>query len=270
MPTSQNGYSANDRSVIASYTVPGTNLRIALRKGDVSVVLLEYLRRYNAEVEPLSHNPQDLWGYAERTIRGSSTTLSNHASGTAADCRATRHGLGATGTFTAAELTALNRLLAWFEGVIRHGKDYVGRKDPMHGEIDKGPPEVARIANKIRNRGSATGGASSVSAGEKDIVIDNRQVSGAGTLRLICPTGKAGLLTARAWISAVSSGPQGGSVRGWFQTDTGGISDFSWTVGFRDGLSDRPWAEFPDGASQVNLQYNFPSGGTLCLEALPK
>jgi hypothetical protein len=108
--TSQNGYSANDRSVIASYTVPGTTLKIALRKGDVSVVLLDYLRRYNAEVEPLTHVPQDLWGYAERTIRGDSATLSNHASSSAVDCRATRHGLGMTGTFTAAELSRLDNV----------------------------------------------------------------------------------------------------------------------------------------------------------------
>lgn len=150
MATSQNGYSANDRSMIASYTVPGTTLKVALRKGDVSVVLLEYLRRYHREVESLYHVPQDLWGYAERTIRGSSTTLSNHASGTAVDARAVKNGLGMTRTFTPAQEQALDRLLAWFEGVLRHGKDYAGRKDPMHAEIDKGPAEVARIANKIR------------------------------------------------------------------------------------------------------------------------
>lgn len=153
MPTSQNGYSANDRSVIASYTVPGTSLKVALRRGDVSVVLLEYLRRYNVEVEPLTHNPQDLWGYAERTIRGSSTTLSNHASGTAVDGRATRHPLGVRGTFTAQQLAALDRLLFWFEGVIRHGKDYTGRVDEMHAEVDRGAAEVKRIADKIRSGG---------------------------------------------------------------------------------------------------------------------
>lgn len=156
MPTSANGYSANDRSVIASYTVPGTTLRIALRKGDVSVVLLEYLRRYHREVESLYHKPQDLWGYAERTIRGSSTRLSNHASGTAADARAVRHPLGAVGTFRASELHALNRLLAFFEGVLRHGKDYSGRKDEMHVEINRGSAEVARIARKIRSGASPT------------------------------------------------------------------------------------------------------------------
>lgn len=150
MPTSQNGFSANDRSVIASYTVPGTSLRIALRKGDVSVVLLEFLRRYHLEVEPLHNTPQDLWGYAERTIRGSSTTLSNHASGTAVDVRATAHPLGKRGTFTPAKLAALRRLLADFGPVLRWGGDYVSRPDEMHIEINAGATTVKRLADGIR------------------------------------------------------------------------------------------------------------------------
>lgn len=150
MPNSANGWSANDRSVIATYTVPGTTLRVPLRKGDVSVVLLEYLRRYHLEVESLYHVPQDLWGYAERTIRGSSTTLSNHASGTAVDARAVKNGLGMVRTFTAKQEAALDRLLAWFDGVLRHGKNYSGRKDPMHAEINRGAAEVRRVADKIR------------------------------------------------------------------------------------------------------------------------
>lgn len=151
MPNSQNGYSANDRSVIATYTVPGTTLKIPLRKGDVSVVLLEYLRRYHLEVESLYNQPQDLWGYAERTIRGSSATLSNHASGTAVDARAVKNGLGMRGTFTAAQEHALDRLLAFFEGVVRHGRSYATRPDPMHAEINAGAAAVKRIADKVRS-----------------------------------------------------------------------------------------------------------------------
>lgn len=151
MATSQNGLSANDRSLIASYTVPGTTLRVALRKGDVSVILLEYLRRYHTEVESLFHTPQDLWGYAERTIRGSSTTLSNHASGSAVDCRATRHPLGATGTFTPREYAALERLLGDFQGVLRHGMSFRSRKDEMHCEVVGTPAQVKALAEAIRS-----------------------------------------------------------------------------------------------------------------------
>lgn len=276
MATSQNGYSANDRSVIGSYTVPGTTLKIALRKGDVSVVLLEYLRRYHLEVESLYNTPQDLWGYAERTIRGSATTLSNHASGTSADARAVKNGLGRRNTFTPEQEAAIDRLLAWFEGVLRHGKDYRSRPDPMHVEINKGPAEVRRIADKIR---SLHNGATSAVAAttptlapsrKADIVIDNIRVQGDGTMRLICPVGNASALTSRAFLSSACDGPDKATVRGWFQSDRTGISEFAWTINFRDGISDRPYIEFPDGATQVNLHYSFPNGGVLCLEAMPK
>lgn len=174
MLTSQNGYSANDRSVIASYTVPGTALRIALRKGDASVVLLDYLARYNREVEPLSHDPQDLWGYAERTIRGESTTLSNHSSGTAVDTRATRHPLGSVGTFTADELDDLNALLADYNGVIRHGKDYIGRKDPMHAELVGTPTQIKRVADRIRSRSDSAVSLAPTPPPEDDLRDDER------------------------------------------------------------------------------------------------
>lgn len=147
---SQNGWTAPGRSVIATYTVPGTTLRIPLRTGDVSVILLEYLRRYHREVESLYNQPQDLWGYASRNVRGSATTVSNHASGTAVDARAVKNGLGMRGTFTTAQEHALDRLLAYFEGVLRHGKSYTSRPDPMHAEINAGAAAVKRIADKIR------------------------------------------------------------------------------------------------------------------------
>lgn len=153
---SQNGWTCPGRSVIATYTVPGTTLRIPLRKGDVSVILLDFLARYHREVESLYHNPQDLWGYADRTVRGSSTTVSNHASGTAADHRAVDHPLGKRGTFTAAEVHALNRILAFYEGVLRHGKDYTGRADEMHVEINAGAAAVKRVADKVRSGAQPT------------------------------------------------------------------------------------------------------------------
>lgn len=274
MATSQNGYSANDRSVIASYTVPGTNLRVSLRKGDVSVVLLEYLRRYNLEVEPLAHNPQDLWGYAERTIRGSSTTLSNHASGTAVDCRATRHGLGQTGTFNARELGALNNLLGWFEGVLRHGKDYTGRKDPMHAEIDRGPPDVARIANKIR-RAPAHGGGSSISAParpkELPLMIERALAQGLSEGRIVCPTGSASSLVDQSWVSVSLAG--GGRVQIWFQKGArsdaappGAGNPVDWTI-FN---AERPWVAVPSGTEYIEYRISADGPGSLLIEQKPK
>lgn len=106
---------------------------------------------------------------------------------------------------------------------------------------------------------------------EKELMIDNRTIApGQGSIRLIVPTGNASSITARSWVSATVNGGDAGSLHGWFQSDTGGISDFSWTVGFRDGRSDRPWAEIPSGTTQININYSLPQGGTICLEAVGK
>lgn len=149
---SQNGFSANDRTRIASYTIPGTKIRVALRKGPCSVVLLDLAAFVHANVEPLDHGPLDDWGYAERTIRGSSTTLSNHASGTALDLNSTRHPLGKTGTWTPEQRKKIHDRLRFYDGVIRWGGDYTGRPDEMHFEINAGLDAVKRVAAKLRDQ----------------------------------------------------------------------------------------------------------------------
>jgi hypothetical protein len=145
---SANGWSANDRSVIASYSLPGG--RVALRKGDVSVVLLWCASRWHERMEPLVW--PGVWGYAERLIRGSSTTISNHASGTAIDINAPQHPLGvpAVKTFSTLEIRAIHAILDYCEGVVRWGGDYDGRPDSMHLEINSDAAGVRRIADKIR------------------------------------------------------------------------------------------------------------------------
>lgn len=245
MPVSQNGYSANDRSVIASYTVPGTSLKIALRKGDASVILLEYLRRYNTEVEPLTHNPQDLWGYAERTIRGSSTTLSNHASGTAVDHRAVAHPLGARNTYSPEKKKALLNLLAWFEGAIRWGGSYSGRVDEMHAELD-GPASLhARIANKVRG-GPVTPTPVLVAPPGDDPLQCFEWPSGKSHHKLIVPVGNASMLVARAWYSMACDG-EITKYDVWIQGDNGGIAEYHGTL----AKDKRVWWELPSGTTQL-------------------
>ena len=163
MATSQNGYRANDRSLIASYKVPGG--KISMRKGDVATVLSYVANRFHSEVEPLKWPGN--WGYAERKIRGGSS-LSNHASGTAIDLNAPAHYLGARGTFSAKQVRAIRRILNDCGGVIRWGGDYRGRKDEMHFEINAGTAAVARVAKAIRagkkpgpSGGAVSGGGSS-------------------------------------------------------------------------------------------------------------
>lgn len=148
---SQNGYTANDRSIIRSYTIPGTTTKVALRMGDTSVCLLHFLAWFDKNIESIDGGPLDDWGYAERPIRGSKTVLSNHASGTGVDVNASRHPLGKRGTFTAEQTAKIRAKLKEYGGVIRWGGDYEHRADEMHFEINRGIAAVKAIADKIRS-----------------------------------------------------------------------------------------------------------------------
>ena len=143
---SQNGWKANDRSLIASYALPGGG-KVAVRKGDVATILVYVAKRFHSEVENLIWPGN--WGYAERPIRGG-TSLSNHASGTAIDLNAPRHPLGKRGTFSKSQVRKIKAILADCGGVIRWGGNYSGRKDEMHFEINAGSAAVRRVARAIR------------------------------------------------------------------------------------------------------------------------
>lgn len=148
---SQNGWSASQASLMATYTIPGTAVRVTLRKGDASVVLLYLAGQYDATVEKLAQ--ADTGGYNPRSIIGA-RTLSNHASGTAMDLRWNRHVRGKKGTFTAAEKAAVRKILAFVnaeEKVVRWGEDYVSAPvDGMHFEVIGSPAAVSRTADRIR------------------------------------------------------------------------------------------------------------------------
>jgi phage gp16-like protein len=147
MAYSQNGYKAKDFTLIASYTAPGTNVRVSVRKGDVSVVLLYLMEQFNKHVEPLRQ--VDTGGYNPRSILGGNV-LSNHASGTAVDLNWNSHPMGRRGTFTATKVKAIRKILAFLDGVVRWGGDYRTRPDDMHFEVVASPAKVATVANKIR------------------------------------------------------------------------------------------------------------------------
>lgn len=162
MAVSQNGWKANDRSLIASYNVPGG--RIAIRKGDVATILVYVAKRFHSEVENLIWPGN--WGYAERPIRGSRTT-SNHASGTAIDLNAPRHPLGKRGTFSKSQVRKIKKILSDCGGVVRWGGNYSGRKDEMHFEINAGSARVREVARAIRagKKPGPSGGATASPAG---------------------------------------------------------------------------------------------------------
>lgn len=161
MPTSQNGWPANDITRTQSYKIRGTDRALRLVKGVAGELLAELAAWLHANVEPMTPDKEyDDWGYAERPIRGSTTTLSNHASGTAFDFNATQHGLGVVGTWSASERLKVNTLLTRMGGVVRWGDNYVNRKDGMHFEINVKPTTAGlnAIANALKVLKASTPG----------------------------------------------------------------------------------------------------------------
>lgn len=145
MVVSQNGWPANDPTAVSSRPVPGTDVKLTVRKGAAGDLLLFVAGLFDTHVEDIDNarGGLDDWGYAERPIRGG-VELSNHASGTAIDLNATRHPLGTepTATFGTAQIATIRAIVASTIGVVRWGGDYTGRKDPMHFELADGTTEA--------------------------------------------------------------------------------------------------------------------------------
>jgi len=152
MAVSQNGWPViptySDSRLVSNPVVPGTGASLdgGILAGDVFTVLMWVARRFHETVEPLIDG--QCWGYEPRPIRGS-TEWSNHASGTCIDLNSVRHGLGASGTFSSAQVGAIRAILSACGGLVRWGGDYSGRKDEMHFEIVGSAGEVAGLAARL-------------------------------------------------------------------------------------------------------------------------
>lgn len=164
MPLSQNGWTVVDSTGLRVFKLPGRaprsvlrykngqELVIPLRRGVVGMILCHMALYFHEEVESLTTQLQhDEWGWAPRPIRGSST-ISNHASGTAMDLNATLHPLGVPtrNTFTPAQIARIHRRLRMYRGCLRWGGDYVNRPDAMHFEIDAGRAKCVALAAFLR------------------------------------------------------------------------------------------------------------------------
>jgi hypothetical protein len=146
---SQNGWKASKVRAeigIESFSIPGTNVKLACAKA-VAPLLVGFAAEFHELIEPIDEGTLDDWGYAYRDVRGSTTSLSNHSSGTAIDLNATQHPLGKVGTFPI-EKVPMIRALAKKYGLI-WGGDYRNRKDEMHFEIALTPAKAAALIEKL-------------------------------------------------------------------------------------------------------------------------
>ena len=151
MIRSANGWTASKNRAeigIESFTIPGTKVKLACAKS-VAPLLVGFAAEFHELIEPIDEGTLDDWGYAYRDVRGSTTSLSNHSSGTAIDLNATQHPLGKAGTFPA-EKVPMIRALAKKYGLL-WGGDYRNRKDEMHFEVTLTPAKAAALIKKLEN-----------------------------------------------------------------------------------------------------------------------
>jgi hypothetical protein len=148
MATSQNGWPVVGQSAVVDRAVLGVEFPNGWLKGDVDVVFTYLIGRLHREVEPIAKG--GCWGWYVKPIEGSST-ISNHASGTAIDYNAPNHPMGVRNTYGAADRVRIRAILSDLAGVVRWGGDYTGRPDDMHFEINATRSAVSRVADWIRD-----------------------------------------------------------------------------------------------------------------------
>lgn len=151
MSVSQNGWTVDSTgthqdkgAILRDIDVPNGVLA-----GDVAYIFRWLAGEFDSRVERLVKGT--CWGWFNRTVRGS-TSISNHASGTAVDFNADQHPLGSSpgDTFSDAQIKTIRSIVASTGGVIRWGGDYTGRKDPMHFEINTTAAKVKAFAAQLR------------------------------------------------------------------------------------------------------------------------
>lgn len=158
MANSQNGWPVVGPGAVIDRAVHGVEFPNGWLKGDVDVVFTHLIDRLHNEVEPIDRKtprppvtPGSCWGWFVKRIEGSST-ISNHASGTAIDYNAQAHPMGVRNTYSATDRAKIRAILADLDGVVRWGGDYTGRPDDMHFEIHADRAAVARVADRIRHQ----------------------------------------------------------------------------------------------------------------------
>ncbi|WP_190194606.1 hypothetical protein [Streptomyces minutiscleroticus] len=134
----------------ATYDVPGTNLQVILREGDVGIVLAYVAQRFHYDVTQLEAARGQIIGYSdERQVQADFE--SNHLSGTALALYPDSYPLGAKGNFFPYQVTAIRDILAELQGVVKWGGDMEPSKESTFFiDVPPGSPKLALIADTLR------------------------------------------------------------------------------------------------------------------------
>lgn len=179
MATAQNGWAASSNRVAinvdSNFNVNGVTFPGGVKAGDVSTVLHYVADQFHKRVETL--RPGWCWGYNYRSISGG-VGLSNHSAACAIDVNAPAHPQGKRNTFSAAQVSQIQRIVAECHGVVRWGGTYRSAAvDEMHFEIVGNLAQVVDVAAKLRG---VTAAAPSTAAtilrrGSKGSKVENLQ-----------------------------------------------------------------------------------------------
>jgi len=167
MPNSYNGWAASPDAgsigIDTGFSVLGTRpfgnggYAGGMKSGAVSTVFKYLITRLHNEVEPMMTEPgtgklgYGCWGYQYRANVNNTSVLSCHASGTAIDYNAPKHGNGTStgpnggGGWSAAQYRKILGILADCGGVIK----WLTGNDPMHFEISGSAAQVAAAAARL-------------------------------------------------------------------------------------------------------------------------
>ena len=146
---SQNGWTASKDQKeinIKGFLVKGTNITLRC-EANAGLILAAFASEFNEQIEKLEGATFDDRSYAYRPVRGQTTGLSNHASGTAIDLNALKHPLGKKGTFGVPKEMLLKQLVKKYG--LRWGGSYASRPDEMHFEIIETPAQVKLRIKKL-------------------------------------------------------------------------------------------------------------------------
>lgn len=156
--TSANGWptekAADIGGAIWTRPVPGSDVRVAVRMGEVEAVLVYVIRRFHYEVDTLRAG--EVTGFRSGVRRTGPT--SNYASGTAVAIRPGWYPPGATGELRPHQRAVIADIVRSCRGVVEWGGTFRTPHE-AHFQIGVGPhdPRLAEVAELVRGWESKPG-----------------------------------------------------------------------------------------------------------------
>ncbi|MFE4665146.1 hypothetical protein ACFRI7_25870 [Streptomyces sp. NPDC056716] len=150
-PTSANGWdSLTERSSgTATYDIPGTNLEVILREGEVGVVLAYVAQRFHYDVTQLEVNRGQIIGYSN-DLQIKADFESNHLSGTALALYPDSYPIGVKGNLFPYQVTAIRDILAELQGVVKWGGDMESAKESTFFiDVSPGSTKLSLVAETL-------------------------------------------------------------------------------------------------------------------------